>query len=140
MKRETISIVLLLIIGMMLLAGCGNNAAQPAAGTEQTKDVTGAPAEPEEPVAEFSPNAEYDKYTLVYYIVEDIDARFTATVSAMDDGSGYEVHCSIDGEEQTVTLDKDLKVTDDKTGNMSYDAPIIVQKAIDADNWTKIEK
>ena len=33
MKRETISIVLLLIIGMMLLAGCGNNAAQPAAGT-----------------------------------------------------------------------------------------------------------
>ena len=49
MKRETISIVLLLIIGMMLLAGCGNNAAQPAAGTEQTKDVTGAPAEPEEP-------------------------------------------------------------------------------------------
>ena len=96
--------------------------------------------EPEEPVAEFSPNAEYDKYTLVYYIVEDIDARFTATVSAMEDGSRYEVHCSIDGEEQIVTLDKDHKVTDDKTGNMSYDAPLIVQKAIDADNWTKIEK
>ena len=140
MKRKTISIVLLLIIGMMLLAGCGSNAAQPAAGTEQPKDVTEAPVEPEELTAEFSPNAEYDKYTLVYYIVEDIDARFTATVSAMDDGSGYEVHCSIDGEEQIVTLDKDYKVTDDKTGNMSYDAPIIVQKAIDADNWTKIEK
>ena len=140
MKRKTISIVLLLVIGMMLLAGCGNNAAQPAAGTEQPKDVPEPPVEPEELTAEFSPNAEYDKYTVVYYIVEDIDARFTATVSAMDDGSEYEVHCSIDGEEQTVTLDKDLKVTDDKTGNMSYDAPIIVQKAIDADNWTKIEK
>ena len=124
---------------MMPLAGCGNKAAQPGSEVEQTKEVTEAPVEPEELAVEYSPNKEYDRYTQVYYIVEDIDARFTATVSAMDDGSKYEVHCSIDGEEQIVTLDKDLKVTDDKTGKMSYDAPIIVQKAIDADNWTKIE-
>ena len=140
MKRKLISLLLVLIIGMMPLAGCGNKAAQPGSEVEQTKEVTEAPVEPEELAVEYSPNKEYDRCTQVYYIVEDIDARFTATVSAMDDGSGYEVHCSIDGEEQTVTLDKDLKVTDDKTGNMSYDAPIIVQKAIDADNWTKIEK
>lgn len=176
MKTKTINLLLVLIIGMMTLAGCGNKEAQSAAGPEPAKEEavapaeakaeetetpvsetesqagvteqadvgtttteTAAPTEPEELVAEFAPNAEYDKYTLVYYIVEDIDARFTATVSAMDDGSQYEIHCSIDGEEQVVTLDKDLKIIDDHTGNMSYDAPIIVQKAIDADNWTNIE-
>ena len=153
MKRKKISLLLVLILGMMALGGCGNKTAKPASGSEQTKKEadatvetqttvteTDVATEPGEPVAEFDPNAEYDKYTLVYYIVEDIDARFTATVSAMDDGSKYEVRCNIDGEEQLVTLDKDLKITDDKTGNMSYDAPIIVQKAIDADNWTKIER
>lgn len=116
-------------------------ATESGASTDTESAVTepDAPSEPEELVAEFSPNSEYDKYQLVYYIVEDIDARFTATVSAMDDGSKYEVRCNIDGEEQLVTLDKDLKITDDQTGHMSYDAPIIVQKAIDADKWTKIE-
>ena len=114
--------------------------AEESANTGATETETAAQTEPEELVAEFEPNTEYDKYTLVYYIVEDIDARFTATVSAMDDGSEYEVRCSVDGEEQTVTLDKDLQITEDKTGNMSYDAPIIVQKAIDADNWTKVEE
>ena len=174
--RKTISLLLVLIIGMMALTGCGNNATQPAAGSEQTQEEAAAPSEaqvtetekpaaetenqagteepanagatvteaaaptePEELVAEFDPNTEYDKYTLVYYIVEDIDARFTATVSAMDDSSQYEVHCNIDGEEQVVTLDKDLKIISDQTGNMSYDAPLIVQKAIDANDWTKVE-
>ena len=166
MKRKTISLLLALIIGLMTLAGCGNKVAQPTSGTEQTKEDTDAPvdtesavtesgaltntesvatesgastdtesavtepdapSEPEELVAEFSPNSEYDKYQLVYYIVEDIDV------------SKYEVRCNIDGEEQLVTLDKELKITDDQTGHMSYDAPIIVQKAIDADKWTKIE-
>ena len=174
--RKTISLLLALIIGMMALTGCGNNATQPAAGPEQTQEEASAPSEvqatetekptaetenqaeteepanagatvteaaaptePEELVAEFDPNTEYDKYTLVYYIVEDIDARFTATVSAMDDSSQYEVHCNIDGEEQVVTLDKDLKIISDQTGNMSYDAPLIVQKAIEANDWTKVE-
>lgn len=96
--------------------------------------------EPEELAAEFDPNTDYDKYALVYYIIEDIDARFVATVSARDDGSEYEVHCSVDGEEQVVTVDKDLSVVSDKTGNLSYDAPLIAKKAIDADKWIEIEK
>ena len=109
------------------------------ANAGSTNTETAAPTEPDELVAEFEPNGNYDKYTLVYYIVEDIDARFVATVSAMEDDSEYDVHCSIDGEEQNVTLDKDLVITADQTGNMSYDAPLIVKKAIEADHWTKID-
>lgn len=171
MKRLNISLMLALIIAMLALAGCGNNASQPASGSEQNKEETAAPAEtpavetevqaetaepvdtavagstntetaaptePDELVAEFVPNEDYDKYALVYYIVEDIDARFVATVSAMEDDSEYEIRCSVDGEEQNVTLDKDLVITADQTGNMSFDAPLIVKKAIEAGNWTKI--
>ncbi len=88
--------------------------------------------------AEFEPNKEYDKYTLVDYTIEDIDAQFVATVSAMDDGSKYEVHCNFYGDEQIFVADKDLKQLEDKTGFMATDGPIIIQNAIDADNWATI--
>ena len=112
---------------------------------ETKADDTGTTAasasgESKEIIAEFDPNAQYDKYALVDYFVEDIAAEFVATVSAKEDGSEYEVHCSIDGEEQVVTLDKDLHIISDQTGNMAFDAPIIVQNAVDAGNWTSINK
>lgn len=167
MKRICISLLLTLIIGMMMITGCGNSGTQPAeagqkeeeaAAPEETAQSDGdvqeeavpadnaaaagteaAPTEETgELVAEFEPNKDYDKYALVDYTVEDIAAHFVATVSAMEDESEYEVHCSVDGEEQVVTLDKDLSITSDMTGNMSYDAPLIVKKAIDAGNWIEI--
>lgn len=119
-------------------------------GTEQTQTAETPESESSEAVdngsaekiegltAEFQPNPEYDKYTLVDYEVEDIAAQFIATVSAKEDGSEYEIHCSLDGEEQIVVLDKDLNIISDKTGAMSYDAPLIVQRAVDANNWISI--
>jgi len=168
MGKLRYNLLLVLIVGITLICGCGNGGAQPAenekkeesevpqetppaepagqtdaaasAGTAAAGTEIAPQEEPGELVAEFEPNTDYDKYALVYYIVEDIDARFVATVSAKDDGSEYEVHCSVDGEEQVVTVDKDLSVVSDKTGNLSYDAPLIAKKAIDADKWIEIEK
>ena len=34
----------------------------------------------------------------------------------------------------------DLDILSDQTGDIANDAPAIVQKAIDEDNWTVIEK
>lgn len=170
MGRIRYGLLLALIVGITSICGCGNSGAQPAGDGKKEESVTPqeatpaesagqteaassagtsaagtetAPQEEEEPqelVAEFEPNTEYDKYALVYYIVEDIDARFVATVSAREDGSEYEVHCSVDGEEQVVKLDKELTVTSDMTGNLSYDAPLIVKKAVNEDKWIEIEK
>ena len=124
-------------------AGESNAATEPGAAadtaTAETTE-TAAETEPTDVTAEFEPNPEYDKYALVPYVVEDIDAHFVATISAKEDGSEYELHCNLDGEEQLIVLDGKLNIVSDKTGNMAYDAPIVVQKAIDANNWTEIEK
>jgi hypothetical protein len=89
---------------------------------------------------EYAPNREYDKYALVDYTIEDIMAQFTATVSAKEDGSEYELHCMVEGAEQLLVLDGDLNIMSDLTGDIANDAPAIVQKAIDEDKWTVIEK
>ena len=100
-----------------------------AAGTEDTGTAE-----------EYAPNKAYDKYALVDYTIEDIMAQFTATVSAKEDGSEYELHCMVEGAEQLLVLDGDLNIVSDLTGDIANDAPAIVQKAIDEDNWTGIEK
>lgn len=160
-KKHCAGLAALALAGSIVLSGCGNTGTQTAApeqqeavqtsqeaAVEETEVETDVPATTEavasetagELKAEFAPNEQYDKYTLIDYTVEDIAAQFVATVSAKEDGSEYEVHCNLDGEEELVVLDKDLNIVSDKNDAMSYDAPIIVKMAIDADNWTAIEK
>ena len=86
----------------------------------------------------YDPNPAYDRYALVEYMVDDIGAEFTATVSAEDDGSEYEVHCTLGKTEQIVILDEDYNVIYDRTGSMGDDAPLIVQAAVEEDNWRAI--
>ena len=88
----------------------------------------------------YDPDEQYYKYVLVDYSIDDIGAEFTATVSAKEDNSEYEVHCMLENVEQVVVLDGDLKILSDLTGDMEYDAPLIVQKAIEQDDWQTIDK
>lgn len=148
-------VVIILALVAVLSAGCGGSKQADANAAQQTQQETGtdaaAPAATTEAAAEtaaeastvpatFDPNPGYDKYAMVDYMVEDIGAEFTATVSAKEDDSEFEVHCNLDGVEQIVVLDKDHKIVSDKTGNMSYDAPLVVEKAIEEGNWTEISK
>ena len=121
-------------------AASAEPAAEPATEPAGEGDDAGSTAKAAtELVAEFAPNSDYDKYALVDYEVEDIAAQFVATVSAKADGSAYELHCNMDGEEQVIVLDKDLNIVSDLTGSMAYDAPLVVKKAIDAGIWNNIE-
>lgn len=91
-------------------------------------------------MAEFELNFKYDRFALVDYTVEDIEAHFGATVSAREDGAQYELHHNMDGEEQALVLDGDFNIISNLTGNMTYDAPIVIQKAIDTDEWAQSDK
>lgn len=86
----------------------------------------------------YDPNPSYDKYALVEYVIEDIGAEFTATVSAKIDGSEYEVRCTLGRVQQIVILDEEYNVTYDRTGSMGDDAPLIVQKAVSESEWRDI--
>ena len=91
------------------------------------------PAKPE-----FEPNKDYDKYTVVEYTIEDIQADLVCTVSAKEDNSEFYMECNFYGDDQMVkaTYDgKEFKVEEDKTGFMGGDTPAILQKAIDQDLW-----
>ncbi len=153
--RKYVLMVLTCLLLAAAFSGCGNqnkeeaNTKEPAEVSEnesepaETEAAVGEgenEAETGELTAEFEPNTEYDRYALVDYTVEDIEAHFVATVSAREDGSEYELHCNMDGEEQLLVLDKDLNIVSDLTGNMAYDAPLVVQKAIDAGEWVQIAK
>ena len=106
-------------------------AATPADGELVTADAL--PAEPQ-----FDPNKDYDKYTVVEYTIEDIQADLVCTVSAKEDNSEFYLECNFYGDDQMTktTYDgKEFKIEEDKTGFMGGDAPAILQKAIDQDLW-----
>ena len=144
--------IIAVVIGTLMLSGCGGSGA--SGGNTEKKDqqetvtetavqaATGEETSEPDIIQiehiEYDANSDYDKFAMVEYMVEDIGAEFTATVSAKEDDSEFEVHCSLDNVEQVVVLDKDYNIISDKTGNMSYDAPLIVQKAVDENNWQKI--
>ena len=163
-KRKSL-VAILLSAGMIItmLSACSNTATnsegnteeevvQEAAETEgssaaskeqsQAADTAGTSAVVAPGILEeqYQPNPDYDKYAMVDYLVEDIGAQFTATISKKADDAEYEVHCMLDNVEQIVVLDKNLSIISDKTGNLEYDAPLIVQKAIDEDKWTDISE
>ena len=91
--------------------------------------------------AQFEPNKDYDKYTVVEYTIEDIQADLVCTVSAKEDNSEFYLECNFYGDDQMTrtTYDgKEFKVEEDKTGFMAGDTPAILQKAIDQNVWVAI--
>ena len=146
--NKAIILLMATALGGAVLAGCNAQEQSGALPEEPVQAVTEG-KDTEDGTAggtaagtaeEYAPNREYDKYALVDYTIEDIMAQFTATVSAKEDGSEYELHCMVEGAEQLLVLDGDLNIVSDQTGDIANDAPAIVQKAIDEDKWTVIEK
>ena len=87
---------------------------------------------------EFEPNKDYDKYTVVEYTIEDLQADLVVTVSAKEDNSEFYLECNFYGDDQMTrtTYDgEEFKVEEDKTGFMEGDTAAILQKAIDQDLW-----
>ena len=112
------------------------SAAAPADGELATADAL--PTE-----AQFEPNKDYDKYTVVEYTLEDIQADLVCTVSAKEDNSEFYLECNFYGDDQMTktTYDgKEFKVEEDKTGFMGGDTPAILEKAIEQNIWVAIEK
>ena len=114
----------------------GDSATAPADGELATADAL--PTE-----AQFEPNKDYDKYTVVEYTLEDIQADLVCTISAKEDNSEFYLECNFYGDDQMTktTYDgKEFKVEEDKTGFMGGDTPAILEKAIEQNIWVAIEK
>ena len=162
-RKTLVAAALAVGMSITLLSACSNTGTNSEGNTEETlvqeaAETEGSNAASKEQVQaadmagtsaaaapgileeQYQPNPDYDKYAMVDYLVEDIGAQFTATVSKKADDSEYEVHCMLDNVEQIVVLDKDHVIISDKTGSLEYDAPLIVQKAIDEDKWMDVNQ
>lgn len=149
MKKKVLAMLLVAAMTGVMLTGCGGSdssdssaekteeAAESEEETEETTEAVDVEAETGL-TAEYDANADYDEWTLVEYTIEDVGATFTATVSRMSDKSKYEVHCNFYGDEQVSVLEGD-EVTEDKTGFMETDTPLIVEAAEEQGIWATIE-
>lgn len=132
MKKRLLALVLVVAMAACAMVACGSEEATEEVKEEVTFDVE----------AEFEPNADYAKYTLIEYTIEAIDATFVATVSANEELSEFEIHCAFYGDEQLAVLEYDgseYTVVSDKTGFMQGDAPALLDACLEQDKWATIE-
>ena len=91
---------------------------------------------------EFDPNPDYDKWTVVEYTIEAIQADLVCTVSAKEDNSEFYLECNFYGDDQMTKTSFDgeaYEVLEDLTGFMKGDTPNVLDMALEANLWAPIE-
>ena len=88
--------------------------------------------------AEYDPNPDYDKWTVIEYYIENADATVIITCSAMEDDSEFNMEYSFYGDDQQVICDAEGNVSFDKTGFMANDTPAMIAAILEADIWAPI--
>ena len=114
---------LALLLAALMVLGCANlSLAEDAAPLEVLTEFGDLTADD----ADYEPNPDYDKYTVIEYYIEAADATVIITCSAKADDSEFNLEYSFYGDDQQViwqVVDGEGKVTFDKTGFMGGDAP-----------------
>ena len=88
--------------------------------------------------AEYDPNPDYDKWTVIEYYIENADATVIITCSAKADDSEFNMEFSFYGDDQQVVCDADGNISFDKTGFMANDTPDMVAYIIENAVWADI--
>ena len=141
MKKKLMSVLMVGVMSAALLAGCGSSSSSTT--TETAAEAVSVDTSVLDALREqygsdvFDADSSYDEYTIVEYTIESAGATFAATVSRKSDKSEYQVHCMVYGDEQ-LTVWNGKEVTDDKTGFMETDTPLIVEAAEAQNIWVPI--
>ena len=88
--------------------------------------------------AEYDPNPDYDKWTVIEYYIENADVTVIITCSAKADDSEFNMEYSFYGDDQQVVCDAEGNISFDKTGFMSNDTPDMVAYIIENAVWADI--
>lgn len=141
MKKRLLSVLMAGVMSAALLTGCGSGSTSQEAETAVeavSVDTSVLDALREKYGSDvFEADASYDEYTIVEYTIESAGATFAATVSRKSDKSEYQVHCMFYGDEQ-VSVWNGKEVTEDKTGFMETDTPLIVEAAEAQGIWVSV--
>lgn len=88
--------------------------------------------------AEYDPNPDYDKWTVIEYYIENADATVIITCSAKADDSEFNMEFSFYGDDQQVVCDGEGNISFDKTGFMANDTPDMIAYIIENAVWADI--
>jgi hypothetical protein len=86
--------------------------------------------------AQFAPNPDYDKFTVLDIYIENADANVLATVSAKMDESEYYVQFKFYGDDQTLITDGEGVATFDEMGFLSGDSVDIINVVKENAIWS----
>ena len=129
---------LALLLAALMVLGCANlSLAEDAAPLEVLTEFGDLTAHD----ADYGPNPDYDKYTVIEYYIEASDATVIITCSAKADGSEYNLEYSFYGDDQQViwqVVDGEGKVAFDKTGFMGGDTPDMIAYILENAIWSAI--
>ena len=92
---------------------------------------------------EYQPKADYDKFTVTDFEMENLGQDLEIVVSATDDDKSFNLQMYFFGGDAdiNVTVDDDgnYEVTND-SGFFRTEGPLVVQQVLEEDNWQAIEK
>ena len=92
---------------------------------------------------DYQPKADYDKFTVTNFEIEDLGHDLDIVVSAMDDEKSFNLQMYFFGGDAdiNVTVDDDgnYEVTNDG-GFFQNEGPLVVQQVLEENNWQAIEK
>ena len=133
--KKTLAMILALVMMLSLASSF------PAFAEEEVEEMTEERFEEIYDEIEYEPNPDYDKYTVVYYFLEDISADLNAMVSANEDETEFYIEVfwyGVDDQGLVKYDGENYEIVEDKSGFMKLVAPPILDIAIAQDYWKPI--
>ena len=131
--KKFFAMVLAMLMVLSMGAAFALEANTPVASEEEFAEL--------EELIDYLPNEDYDKYTVVYFFLEDISADMYTMISAKEDDSEFYMEVFWFGVDDLAVATYDgenFDVTTDQSGFMTDLVPNIMALAFEQDMWKPI--
>ena len=131
--KKTLAMILAILMVMSMSVAFAVEPNEPITTEEEFEEVLDE--------IEYEPNPDYDKYTVIYYYLEDISADMFTMISAKEDNSEFYLEVFWYGVDDLAIATYDgenIEVTTDQSGFMTNLVPDMINLALEQDMWKPI--
>ena len=131
--KKTFAMILAILMALSMCTAFALEANEPITTEEEFEEL--------EDMIDYVPNEDYDKYTVVYFFLEDISADMYTMISAKEDDSEFYIEVFWFGVDDLAVATYDgenFEVTTDQSGFMTSLVPDIMALAFEQDMWKPI--
>ena len=131
--KKTLAMILAILMALSMSAAFAAEPNEPITSEEDFEEVLDE--------IEYEPNADYDKYTVVYYYLEDISADMYTMISAKEDDSEFYLEVFWYGVDDMAKVAYDgeaFELLEDQSGFMNLVYEGMINIALEQDMWKPI--